>query len=201
MAGAGVALASLVRPSTVSQIRTVARAEPGGTRLEYPGGRYPVLTLPGGEQRAIRSLLNTARPLAYGQYIWDESGVPPGPVWIRVDLGLQMISAFRGEHEIGSALVLYGAGSKPTPAGVYPVLAKARHHRSSLYDADMPYMLRLTPDGIAIHASDVRPSAATHGCIGVPPGFARLLFEQVKPGDRVAIIPARSSGYLGRKAA
>ncbi|MET1755597.1 L,D-transpeptidase family protein [Novosphingobium sp. RD2P27] len=191
LAGLALALVLLTSPSGEPQAPRIKRAEPSGTRINYPVGQYPVLRLPDGERRVVHSLLNTAAPHAYGEYVWDDSGVPPGQVWIRVDLALQTISVFRAGHEIGSALILYGAKSKPTPPGVYPVLAKAEQHRSSLYDAEMPYMLRLTGDGIAIHASDVRPSAATHGCIGVPLQFARLLFAQVEPGDRVAIIAAR----------
>jgi hypothetical protein len=169
----------------------VSRPERGETRIRYPAGRYPVLILPGGERRAIRSLLNLDRPLEFGDYVWDDAGVPPGPLWIRVDLALQTLSVFRSGHEIGATLILYGADRKPTPAGVYPILERAERHRSTLYSAEMPYMLRLTPDGVAIHASAVRASAATHGCIGVPLAFARLLFAQARRGDKVAILAAR----------
>jgi hypothetical protein len=157
-------------------------------RISYPAGHYPFLALPDGEHREVRSLLNTDRKFVFGDYVWNEAGVPAGPVWVRVDLKLQTLSVFRAGHEIGSTLILYGADSKPTPSGVYPVLERAEHHRSTLYDAEMPYMLRLTPDGVAIHASAVRASAATHGCIGVPLAFARLLFGQARRGDKVAII-------------
>ena len=77
--------------------------------------------------------------------------------------------------------------SRPRPA-CFPILAKAEQHSSNLYDAEMPYMLRLTNDGVAIHASNVRFGSATHGCIGVPLEFAKLLFAQVKRGDLVAIV-------------
>lgn len=160
----------------------------GAKRLHYRPGLYPVLTLPNGERRQVRSLLGIAEPLHFGEWVWRAEGVPAGPIWIRVDLGLQTLSVFRAGHEIGTAVILYGARGKPTPGGVYPIIEKAQRHRSTLYDADMPYMLRLTGDGIAIHASKVRPKAATHGCIGVPLPFARLLFAQVKRGDSVAII-------------
>jgi len=83
---------------------------------------------------------------------------------------------------------LFGADDKPTPSGVFPVMAKAKEHRSSLYDADMPFMLRLTGDGVAIHASDVRAGAVTHGCIGIPIGFAKRLYAAMRVGDEVAII-------------
>ena len=63
-------------------------------------------------------------------------------------------------------------------------MERAREHRSSLYDADMPFMLRLTGDGVALHASDVRFGRATHGCIGLPPAFAEKLFDQVRAATR-----------------
>lgn len=157
-------------------------------RITYPSGHLPRLPLPNGESRTVRSLLDIGKPMQFGEFVWNDAGVPSGPVWIRVDLALQVLSVFRAGHEIGSAVILYGADGKPTPTGVYTILERSRQHRSNLYDAQMPYMLRLTPDGVAIHASTVRPSAATHGCIGVPPEFARLLFEQARRGDRVAIL-------------
>ena len=156
-------------------------------RIVYPPDRSPRLTLPDGSSRSIGSLLKTEGPLQHGRFIWDDAGVPAGTVWIQVDLSRQLLSVFRAGHEIGAAVILYGAASNPTRPGVYPILERAQRHRSNLYQADMPYMLRLTSDGIAIHASDVRPSGATHGCIGVPMGLARRLFGQVRRGDFVAI--------------
>lgn len=181
------------RPQRQTPIDIATSASPipstnSGARVTYPAGRYPLVTMPDGRPRAVRSLLNIAHPMRFGEYVWNADGVAAGPVWIRVDLALQTLSVFRDGQEIGSTVILYGADSKPTPAGVYPVLEKAVRHRSTLYDAEMPYMLRLTRDGVAIHASDVRASAATHGCIGVPLAFAQRLFGAVKRGDQVAIM-------------
>ena len=169
----------------------VIAAKPDDARIVYPPGRYPVLTLPDGERAVVRSLLAIKDPLHFGEFVWDDAGVAPGPLWVRVDLALQTLSVFRAGHEIGSTLILYGADGKPTPLGVYPILERSEHHRSTLYDAEMPFMLRLTNDGIAIHASAVRASAATHGCIGVPLPFAQKLFAQARRGDRVAIVASR----------
>jgi hypothetical protein len=157
-------------------------------RVRYPAGKQPAFTLPNGERRAVESLLNVRRKMRFGDFVWNDEGVKPGPVWVRIDLSRQTMSVFRSNQEIGSAVILYGTDGKPTPTGVFPILAKAEQHSSNLYDAEMPYMLRLTNDGVAIHASNVRFGAATHGCIGVPIEFARLLFAQVKRGDPVAIV-------------
>lgn len=162
-------------------------------RLRYRAGQYPVLALPGGQHRTVRSVLNITRKMRFGSHVWDDDGIPQGPVWVRVDLASQMLSVFRAGHEIGSAVILYGTDGKPTPTGTFTVLAKARHYWSITYDAPMPYMLRLTADGVAIHASDVRQGRATHGCIGIPEDFARLLFAQMQVGDLVAILPAATA--------
>ena len=139
--------------------------------------------------RDVKSVLNVTKPMRYGDYLWDEKNVPDGPIWVRVDLKRQLISVFRGGHEIGTAVILYGASEKETPAGVFPVLAKMRDHKSITYDnAPMPYTLRLTDDGVSIHGSDVRWGRATHGCIGVPLEFAHKLFDQAAKGDQVTIV-------------
>lgn len=138
--------------------------------------------------RPVKSLLAVKAPLHFGDYSWDDRGVPAGPTWIRVDLRSQLMSVFRAGHEIGTAVIVYGGDNKQTPAGKLHILGKARNHRSSLYDAEMPYTLRLTDDGVSIHASSVRWGAATHGCIGVPPSFAERLFDAAKLGDEVVVV-------------
>ncbi len=135
----------------------------------------------------VRRILDLKGPLKHGDFVWDESGAPSGPIVITVDLTAQVVSIFRDGYEIGTAAIIYGADNMPTPLGVFPILQKDADHVSNLYDAPMPYMLRLTNDGVAIHASDVRYGNATHGCIGVPPGFARKLFAATSLGDRVIV--------------
>lgn len=143
----------------------------------------------GAIDRDIRSILDVRKRMHFGDFVWNDRNVPKGPVWVRVDLKSQLISVFRAGHEIGTAVILYGADEKKTPEGVFPVIAKIKDHKSATYDgAPMPYTLRLTQDGVAIHGSDVRWGAATHGCVGVPVEFARKLFEEVSKGDQVLVI-------------
>jgi hypothetical protein len=138
--------------------------------------------------RPVRSILNIPHRMHYGDYRWDDKGVPAGQTWVRVDLKSQTLSVFRGGHEIGTAVILYGADSVPTPTGKFPILAKLKDHRSATYDAPMPYTLRLTADGVSIHASNVRWGYATHGCIGIPEAFAAKLFGAAALGDEVLIV-------------
>lgn len=140
-------------------------------------------------QFVVRRILDIPGPLKMGEFHWDESGAPAdGPVVITVDLEAQTLSIFRGGYEIGAAAVLYGREDKPTPLGAFPITQKRARHVSNLYGAPMPYMMRLTNDGITIHGSDsVAPGYATHGCVAVPNAFAKKLFEAAKLGDIVIV--------------
>jgi L,D-transpeptidase catalytic domain len=173
------------RASPVDRV-AVARPE---ERIRYPANAYPRLSLPGGQKQTVKSVLNVRHKMEFGSFVWNEEGIPPGEVWVRIDLARQMLSVFRAGHEIGSAVILYGTDGKPTPTGAFTVLAKDETYYSRTYDAPMPFMLRLTEDGVAIHASNVRAGSATHGCIGVPGDFARRLFAQAQAGDAVVILP------------
>jgi lipoprotein-anchoring transpeptidase ErfK/SrfK len=135
----------------------------------------------------IKRILPIAGPIKYGEWHWDETGVPDGPIVITVDLDARVLSIFRGGYEIGAAAVLLGSEDKPTPTGVFPITQKARHHMSNLYDAPMPYMQRLTNDGITLHGSKVEWGYASHGCIGMPEAFAAKVFAKTRLGDRVFI--------------
>jgi lipoprotein-anchoring transpeptidase ErfK/SrfK len=136
----------------------------------------------------VKSILPIDGPMKMGEHHWDESAAPKtGTIVITVDLAAQVLSVFRDGHEIGAAAVLFGADAKPTPLGVYPITQKDADHVSNIYHAPMPYMLRLTNDGISIHASEVQDGYMTHGCIGIPKPFAKQLFATVKLGDKVIV--------------
>jgi lipoprotein-anchoring transpeptidase ErfK/SrfK len=139
----------------------------------------------------IKTILDVKSPMSYGDFRWDDKGVPAGPTWVRVDLQSQLLSVFRSGHEIGTAVILYGGDGVPTPTGKFPILAKLKDHRSATYDAPMPYTLRLTLDGVSIHGSNVRWGFATHGCVGVPEAFAAKLFDSVRAGDEVLIVSGK----------
>src|SRR5205085_4412147 len=175
--------APAARPVVVAQ---AAAVPPGRLAVSEASARQALAD--GLLLRPVNSYLRVPGHMHYGDYRWDEAGVPRGPTWVRVDLKAQIMSVFRGGHEIGTAVILYGADGLPTPTGKFPVLAKLKEHRSVTYDAPMPYTLRLTADGVSIHASNVRWGYATHGCIGVPAAFAAKLFDAVSVGDDVLIV-------------
>ncbi|MEE4201467.1 MAG: L,D-transpeptidase family protein [Erythrobacter sp.] len=137
----------------------------------------------------IQSILPIEGAIRYGDWFWDESRAPAkGPLIVTVDLEARVVSVFRGGHEIGTAVALLGTTSHPTPLGTFPILTKEKDNVSEKYDnAPMPWTLRLTWDGIAIHGSPVMNGYASHGCIGVPDPFAEKLFAIAKRGDKVVI--------------
>lgn len=146
------------------------------------------------EPFVIKRILPISGPIKYGEWHWDDAEVPEGPLVITVDLEARVISVFRNGYEIGAAAVLLGTEEKPTPTGVFPITQKKRHHISNLYDAPMPYMQRLTDDGIALHASEVEWGYASRGCIGMPEPFAAKVFAATKVGDRVFITRGKTVG-------
>ena len=142
----------------------------------------------------IKRILPIEGPIRYGEWHWDDAGVPDGPIVITVDLEARVLSVFKGGYEIGATAVLLGTQDHPTPTGVFPIMQKKRHHTSNLYDAEMPYMQRLTNDGITLHASKVEWGYASHGCISMPEPFAAKVFATTKVGDKVYITRGKMVG-------
>ena len=98
-----------------------------------------------------------------------------------------------------TAVALLGTQKHPTPLGTFPILTKEKDNTSSIYNnAPMPWTLRLTWDGIAIHGSPVMNGYASHGCIGVPDPFAEELFAIAKRGDTVVITRGKMIGVGDR---
>lgn len=146
-----------------------------------------------------KSLLATTGRMRHGDYKWDEKGVAPGKITIWVDLRTQLISVFRGGHEIGTSVIVYGADTMQSPTGIFPILSKHRDYHSRTYDAPMPYSLFITNTGVALHGSPMSSRRATHGCIGLPLDFARLLFAAANQGDEVQITRSNANPLRGNR--
>jgi len=171
-------------------VQPASKPVPAAAAVQPPA-RAPVRA---DETFVIKRILPIEGAIKYGDWHWDETGVPDGPIVITVDLDARVLSIFRGGYEIGAAAVLLGSQEKPTPTGVFPITQKKRDHTSNLYDAPMPYMQRLTDDGISLHATNVQWGYASHGCIGMPEAFAAKVFEKTRVGDRVFITRGKMIG-------
>ncbi len=210
--GGATVVVGLVLAGTAIGGAAIAESEPGRASRSIAARSVP-LTAPApaqGPQSAIaariaadatrpfviKRILPIEGPIEYGEWHWDEEGVPEGPLLITVDLDARTISVFRDGYEIGAAAVMLGTDEHPTPTGTFPILSKERHNVSEEYsNAPMPWTLRLTHDGIAIHGgNEVENGYASHGCIGIPNELAERLFDEASKGDKVVITDGRRIG-------
>jgi hypothetical protein len=123
-----------------------------------------------------------------GEYLWAPQIAPEGPVTVIISLKTQRAYAYRNGVPIGVSTVSTGKPGHDTPTGIFTILQKHIAHKSNLYsDAPMPFMQRLTWDGIAIHAGNLPGYPASHGCVRLPLEFAKLLYGITKLGLTVVI--------------
>jgi hypothetical protein len=105
-----------------------------------------------------------------------------------VSLVEQRAFLYRNGVRIAVTTVSSGKQGKSTPTGVFTVLQKHKEHYSTLYDAaPMPFMQRLTWDGVALHAGKLPGYPASHGCIRLPLEFAKRLFDTTALGMTVVV--------------
>jgi hypothetical protein len=128
--------------------------------------------------------------VAPGRWVWrSEAAAAPGPVRVLVSLPVQLAFVFKGDALVGVSSVSSGVPGYDTPTGTFTILQKDKDHKSNIYDdAPMPYMLRLTWDGVALHAGKVTGEPASHGCVRLPAAFAKRLFEITDLGATVSVI-------------
>jgi lipoprotein-anchoring transpeptidase ErfK/SrfK len=133
------------------------------------------------------SMVEAAAALTPGRYLWEDDEAL-GPVTILISLPDQRAYVFRGQTLVAASAVSTGKEGKETPVGVFTILQKKEMNRSNLYDgAPMPFMQRLTWDGIAIHAGKNPGFPASHGCIRVPTEFAKKLYAATQLGATVEV--------------
>ncbi|WP_369805932.1 L,D-transpeptidase family protein [Sphingobium sp. 15-1] len=137
------------------------------------------------------------QPVAPGGYRWLEEGPFAGPLYLVISIEKQKVHVYDGDRLVGIASVSTGMHGHRTPTGEYPVLQKREWHRSNIYsNAPMPFMQRLTWDGIALHAGHNPGYPASHGCIRLPYAFARKLFGMTEVGTLVSVTADRLSPVL-----
>jgi len=129
-----------------------------------------------------------------GEYLWHPEVSPAGPIVLVVSLDEQRAYVYRNGIAIGLTTISSGKTGHETPTGVFTILQKDKDHRSNLYNsAPMPYMQRLTWDGIALHGGSLPGHPASHGCVRLPQAFAQKLFSETKRGDTVVVADAKSA--------
>lgn len=145
----------------------------------------PLLAATTGE---VEIPLSRTEKLSAGKYEWQPSRSPGGAVSILVNLSAQTLSVFRGDVLIARSSISSGRAGHSTPSGVFTILGKEVMHHSNLYRwAPMPFMQRLTWQGVALHGGYLPGRPASHGCIRLPHAFAKLLFQITSCGDQVVV--------------
>ena len=120
-------------------------------------------------------------------FYWNDVG-GDGPISIVVSVPQQVAYVYRGDVVIGVTSVSTGKPGHETPIGAFTILQKQVDHHSNLYDdASMPFMERLTWDGVALHAGRVVNRPASHGCVRLPLAFAKRLYGVTALGAAVTI--------------
>ena len=173
-----------------------------------------------------------ARPPKAKRWEWEGDNSKITHIWVDVDS--QKARFYEGNKQVGWTYVASGLKSHPTPVGHFAVMGKEKKKESNLYGkiynadgqvvvsdakrgrhqvpaggrfagAKMPYFLRLTGDGVGLHAGPIpRPGhPASHGCIRLPGALAERLFSQVPVGTPVTITGTGPDygDYRGRLAA
>ena len=132
--------------------------------------------------------------LRRGEFVWHPEISPSGPVVVVVSLDEQRAYVYRNGIAIGASTISSGRKGYETPPGVFTILQKEVEHYSNKYDnAPMPYMERLTWDGVAMHGGTLPGYPASHGCIRLPQAFARNLFDVTARGVTVVVANSKSS--------
>ena len=144
------------------------------------------------QSSADDTMLPSADTLKPGRFVWYphyERTSTNGPVSIVISLPQQRAFVYRDGQLIGVSTVSTGSEGRETPVGEFTILQKKTFHRSNLYsNAPMPYMQRLTWDGIALHAGHLPGYPASHGCIRLPKEFARQLYDITEMGGHVSVV-------------
>lgn len=130
-----------------------------------------------------------AASLRAGEFTWNPEFSASGPLVIIISLREQTLSAYRNGIRIARSSISSGRKGRSTPAGVFTILEKEVTHFSNKYHhAPMPYMERLTWQGIALHGGDLPGYPASHGCIRLPKAFAKLLYSITTRGTTVIVV-------------
>ena len=149
---------------------------------------------------------------------WDGKSVRGAPS-IEIHLRQQCAYFYKGSQLVGVSQISTGREGHDTRPGTYRIIQRDRDHRSSSYgdfvDADdldhiiqhnisvkdpkpvgsiflgapMPNFLRLTDDGIGMHAGYLPGLPASHGCIRMPARLAEDFFDNAPLGTPVVIQP------------
>jgi lipoprotein-anchoring transpeptidase ErfK/SrfK len=201
---AGAQVSGQAQPAPIQQGQLPEVVPSDAALATPPAQTQPVAAPPAATPPTVKTPIGTPAPkprkkgpvdaLKPGQFMWVKQEVYEGPMKIVVVLDTQRIYVFQNEQLIGFSTISSGKKGKETPTGIFNILQKNVDHKSNLYsNAPMPFMQRLTWDGIAVHGGDLPGYPASHGCIRLPIVFAKALFGVTQMGQEVVVLQDTST--------
>lgn len=181
--------AQVVTPPTV--LPTLPQSSPPATLSPEPTVAVPepVAPAPVAPAPKLAKKKGPIDGLKPGQFVWEKRDVYEGPLKIVAVLDVQRIYVFQNDKLLGFSTISAGKKGKETPTGYFNILQKNIDHKSNLYsNAPMPFMQRLTWDGIALHGGHIPGYPASHGCIRLPHAFAKALYGVTAMKQEVVVL-------------
>jgi lipoprotein-anchoring transpeptidase ErfK/SrfK len=115
----------------------------------------------------------------------DSKHTAPAIDHIVISLSEQRLYAFHDAQLVAWSNCSTGKAGNDTPVGTFKITQKHIDHYSNKYNnAPMPYFMRLTDDGVGMHAGQLPGYAASHGCIRLPMGMVREIYQHTPSGHR-----------------
>jgi hypothetical protein len=166
------------------------------SRRLFVTGMSAVAVLGGPGGILAGEVMKEVAALKPGEFTWHPERQRTGPVAVVVSLPEQRVHVYRNGIRIAVSTCSTGKPGHETPTGVFVVLQKDKHHKSSTYDdAPMPNMNRLTWSGVALHAGNLPGYPASHGCVRLPLDFSERLFNVTHLGTPVIISGATTDPH------
>lgn len=187
--------------------------------LGYLRDQYGILTIdpsapPTAQEAAY--VKQAGRPKDVISYWSGEPG--DGPARILISLSEQTSYFYKGNQLVGKSWLSTGDEGHRTPAGSFRIIQKNKWHESSRYGvfvdasgnvvdgdvdvkkdrpppgcryegAKMTNFMRLTSDGVGMHAGFLPGYPASHGCIRMQEHMSEHFFNNVEEGTPVTIVP------------
>jgi lipoprotein-anchoring transpeptidase ErfK/SrfK len=187
-------------PAAAPAVRPAAKPAP---KPVAPAAAKPTATATKSAAATPKPAARPAKPkppaygvmaLKPGEFTWTPDAVPAGPVVLVVSLPQQRVHVYRNGVRIAVSTISSGRRGYETAPGVFPIIERQAEHYSNKYDnAPMPFMLRLSYDGTALHAGHLPGYPASHGCVRLPLAFAEQLFGTVRRGTVVVVADAKTT--------
>lgn len=106
---------------------------------------------------------------------------------IFVFLDLQYFGAYENGRLIFWGPICSGSKEKSTPKGFFNVRWKKKFHHSKKYDADMPFAVNISNNGIFLHQQSLPGRPVSHGCIRLLETDAKIIYKWVRINDPIIL--------------